>query len=235
MTDLTETNAGNAAEAPASAPSTVITIALKNGAGNVDVDTAKLPDDVYREALYQGLKALAERNMSKITKANIPDEATRKSEILAKAQANVEDMYSHTAAKPKVKITGAKPVKKASGKVMTEAMRIARGLVKDFMRQNKIKQSTVPASEITAAAKALIENDPSIITTAEANLAAAEAKPIKVDLGSIIKVDPKLVAKDEAAKAKKAAEKGTTLSAKQAGKVAPRARGSKPAPQATAH
>ena len=215
MTDLSEDIAG---EPPAS-PN--ITIALKNGAGTVEVDASKLPDAVYREALMQGLKVIAERAMSKITKEAYPDEAQRKAAIKAKAEANIEDMYQG-----KTKITGEAKVKKASGAVMTEAMRLARNLVKDAMKANKIKISTVKASEITAAAKQLLDADPSITATAEANLKAREATPIKIDISKLIHADPALVAKDEAKKA--AAKAAKPLSAKQAGKVAPRAKGAKP-------
>jgi hypothetical protein len=210
--------------AQAEVPSTKITFALKNGAGEVSVDTGLLPEGVYHEALMQGLKVIAERAMSKITKEAYPDEAQRKAAIKAKAEANIEDMYAG-----KTKITGEAKVKKASGAVMTEAMRLARNLVKDAMKANKIKISHVKASEITAAAKALLESDASILATAEANLKAREATPIKIDIKSLIHTDPTLVAKDEAKKAEAKASK--PLSAKQAGKVAPRAKGSKP----TAH
>jgi hypothetical protein len=220
----TDTTAG---EDQGTAPSTLVTVALKNAAGNIEIDTAKLPDDVYREALMQGLKVIAERGMSKITKANIPDEDERRKEIHAKALANVDDMYAG-----KIKITGAKAVKKASGAVMTEAMRIARNLVKDAMKANKIKISTVKASEITKVAKQLIDSDPSILKTAEENLKAREATPMKLDIKALIHVDPDLVAKEEAKKA--AAKSDKPLSAKQAGKVAPRAKGAKPAAQVNA-
>jgi len=208
-------------------PSTIITFALKNGAGNVDVETGTLPEAVYREALMQGLKVLAERGMSKLTKEAYPDEAERKAAIKAKAEANVQDMYAG-----KTKITGETKVKKASGAVMTEAMRLARNLVKDAMKANKIKISTVKASEITAAAKQLLDADPSILATAQANLEARSATPLKIDITKLIHADPELVAKDEAKKAKAKADK--PLSAKQAGKVAPRAKGSKPTAQASA-
>src|SRR5882757_6942183 len=153
----------------AATPSTLVAIALKNAAGIIEVDTAKLPDDVYREALMQGLKVIAERGMSKMTKEAYPVEDERKAAIKTKAEANVQDMYDG-----KVKITGAKTVKKASGAVMTEAMRLARNLIKDAMKANKIKISTVKASEITKAAKAYVETNPGIIATAEANLKARE-------------------------------------------------------------
>ena len=223
MTNVdTTTTAGE--EVGAVTPSTIVTFALKNGAGDVEVDTAKLPDDVYREALMQGLKVIAERGMSKMTKEAYSDDPTGQSRlaaIKAKAEANVQDMYDG-----KVKITGAKTVKKASGAVMTEAMRLARNLIKDAMKANKIKISTVKASEITKAAKAYIETNPGIIATAEANLKAREETPMTIDIKSLIKVDPELVAKDEAKKAKAKADK--PLSKAQAGRVAPRAKGAKP-------
>lgn len=215
MTDLSTDIAADAVV------SSNILIALKNGAGTVEVDTAQLPDAVYREALMQGLKVIAERAMSKITKEAYPDEAERKGAIRAKAEANIADMYAG-----KTKITGETKVKKASGAVMTEAMRLARNLVKDVMKANKIKISHVKASEITTAAKALLDSDASIIATAEANLKAREATPMKIDIAKLIHVDPELVRKDEA---KKAADKASKpMSAKQAGKVAPRAKGAKP-------
>ena len=220
MTDLATDMAAEAT----TVPSTIVKFALKNGAGEMEVDTALVPLEVYREALMQGFKQIAERGMSKITKANIPDEDKRKAEIKLKAEANIADMYAG-----KTKITGQPKAKKASGAVMTEAMRLARNLVKDAMKLNKIKISHVKASEITAAAKALIESDPSIVETAKANLEVREATPLKIDVTKLIHTDPELVRKDEAKKAKAKAEK--PLSAKQAGKVAPRAKGAKP----TAH
>lgn len=212
--------------APAATPSTIVAFALKNGAGEVEVDTAKLPDDVYREVLMQGLKVIAERNMSKLTKEAYPDEGQRKAAIYDRALENVQAMYDG-----KIKITGAAKVKKASGAVMTEAMRLARNLIKDAMKANKIKISTVKASEITKAAKAYIDGaqGPSLLATAEANLKAREETPMTLDIKSLIKVDPELVAKDEAKKAKAKADK--PLSKAQAGKVAPRAKGAKPSAQ----
>jgi hypothetical protein len=217
MTDL---NTEATADAPA--PSSLISFALKNGAGEVEVDTSKLPDAVYREALMQGLKAIAERGMSKLTKEAYPDEAERKAAIKTKAEANVQDMYAGD-----VKITGQVKAKKVGAAVMTEAMRLARNLVKDAMKAASIKISHVKASEITAKAKELLEIDPSILTTAEANLEARAQTPNSaISIAKLIKVDPALVAKAE----KKAAEAKANkpLSKTQASKVAPRVKAKKP-------
>lgn len=208
-------------------PSTIMAIAVTKSGNTVDVDTAKLPDDVYREALLQGLKVLINRGMSKITKEALSDDATRKAEADHKANANVEDLYTG-----KVKLTGVSSKKtKASGAVMTEARRLAKNLVKDAMKSAGMKISHVAASEITKAANALLDSDPSLITQAEANLAQREKTPVAIDIKSLIHEDPKLIAAAEAKKAKDKANK--PLSAKQAGKVAPRAK-AKPEAQVSA-
>lgn len=220
MTDLNDDIAANETTTEAG-PSSIVSFALKNGAGEVSVDTSRLSESVFREAVLQGLKVLAERAMSKITKAAYPDDAERKGAIRAKAEANIQDMYDG-----KIKITGQAAATKPKGAEMTEAMRLARNLVKDAMKAAKIKISTVKASEITNAAKILLGQDPSIFETAKANLAARAKSPITIDVKALIKVDPKLVAQAEAKAAAAKAEK--QLSAKQAGKVAPRAKGKKP-------
>ncbi len=223
MTDLSNVEVDTA-----ETPSTFITFPIKSGGGLVDVDTSKLPDHVYKEALMQGLKVLAERGMSSLTKAKLPNEAERKAAIKAKAEENIQEMYDG-----KTKITGETKAKPVNGAVMTEAMRLARNLVKDWMKSKKIKISTVKASQITESAKVMLNNDPSIIETAKANLAARANVPIKVDLSALIHADPELVRKADAKAAKAKADK--PLSAKQAGKTAPRAMGAKPKPGPQAH
>src|SRR3954465_13533630 len=116
MTNVDTDTTASTGAAEAGTPSTIVQVALKNAAGPIEVDTARLPDDVYREALMQGLKVIAERGMSKTRPEAYPDETERKGAIKAEAEANVQDMYE-----AKVKITGAKTVKKASGVFMTQA------------------------------------------------------------------------------------------------------------------
>jgi len=227
MSDLNATTDAGTEPTTTDDASTLMSIAVTKSGNLVDVDLSKLPDGVYREALLQGLKVLINRGMSKITKEALPDDATRKAEADHKANANVADLYAG-----KVKLTGTKAKSaKASGAIMTEARRLAKNLVKDAMKANGIKISHVAASEITKAANALLDADPSIIETATKNLADREATPVAIDIKALIKTDPKLV---EKAEAKKAADKANRpLSAKQAGKVAPRKKG-QTAPQASA-
>lgn len=221
-TDTTQATDG----ASTSTPSTIITVPVVKGKGTIDIDTSLLPDDVYREALLQGLKVLANRGTSKVTKTTYPKDTELQAKAMSVAEAQRTAMYEG-----KIKLTGgAKSASKVSGAEKTEAMRLARALVKDTLKAQKIKISHVAASDITAAAKLVLDQRPDILEQAKANLAARSAVPLGIDLSAVIKEDPKKVA---AAKAKTEKSKAEGLSAKQAGMVATRSKG-KPSQQ-TAH
>jgi hypothetical protein len=194
----------------------ILQIPITKAKGFIEVDTTTdLPDDVYAEALLQGLKVLLNRGASKITKETYPDEAELKAEAMTKAEEQLDMVKKGT-----IKFTGSSKKSKESGAVMTEARRLAKNIIKDEMKRNKIKISHVEPKEITAAANALLAEDPSIIETAKANLEARQATPVKIDIKSLIKESPKLVKAAEEKKAKAKAER--PLSKTQAAKVAPR-------------
>ncbi len=233
MSDVNEV--GAVADAPDTAPSGVVSIPITKVKGEaVDIDFNALPDDVYKEMLYLGAKEYINSvKMSKIgaglTKLEGAELSKAQAQVVAQAKANAEAMATgkdfkfHGASKSDTKVSGA---------VNTEAMRLAKNLVKDAMKKAGLKISHTPASEITAAAKEVLRSMPELIKTAEANLAARAETPIKgIDITKLVKADPELVAKAEKAKAAK--KKSAPLSAKQAGLVAPKA---KPKPAgATAH
>lgn len=199
-----------------------LSVQITKGKGSVEVDTdTDLPDEVYKEALLQGLKVLLNRGMSKITKETYSNPDELKAAAMAQAEKNVEAVKEG-----KIKFSSGTKAKKASGAVMTEARRLARNLVKDEMKRQGIKISHVEASEITKAANALLDEDPSIVETAKANLEAREAVPVKIDVKAI-PISQKKVAAAEKAKA----QKKETLSKTQAGKPKTRAKG-QPAAQA---
>lgn len=180
----------------------------------VTIDTDTIPADVYAEAMLQGLKVLANRGTSKITKAAYPKAEELLEAAVAKANEQVELIMTS-----KIKFTGQKKASGVSGAVRTEAMRLARNLVKDEMKRQGIKISHVEASEITKAAKELLDAMPELVETAKANIDARNAVPVATAINvKSIKTSAKKVA---AAEAKKAG----TLSAKQAGKVKTRAKG----------
>ncbi len=202
----------------------MLEIPVVKAKGSVQINLRELPDDVYQEALLQGLKVIVNRGTSKITKTTYPNEDELKAAALKKAEEQVTLCLTS-----KIKFTG-KKAKKVSGAVNTEAMKIARQMVKDAIKSGQLGESKrvshYAASEITKAAKALIEVDPSIIQLAEEEIARREEKGKTatgmLDIGKLISVDPKLVA---AASAKKAKGKDKPLSAKQAGMTAKRSKG----------
>lgn len=190
-----------------------------------EIDDERLPDDVYREALTLGLKVLVNRGTSKITKPLYEGDEQKMAEAaMKKAEEQVELIYTS-----KIKFTGQKKAKGASGAVMTEARRLAKNLVKDQIKAAGLKISHYEASEITKAANALLDSEtgPSIIEQAKANLAERDNIKPALDITGLIAPSAKKVA---AAEAKK---KDKPLSAKQAGKTAPRKKKA-PAVQPTA-
>lgn len=203
----------------------MIKIPVAKGESALEIDTDKLPQHVFEYAFALGMKALLNRGMTKVTKALMPDEDMRKAEAMVIAQKQLDAIYEG-----KVRMTGGVKVKAASGEVNTEAMRLARLAVKDTIKQNGGKVSHYDASEITKAAKELIASDDSYVEQAKTNIEARKtAKPkVVIDVAKIA-VSAKKVAEAEAKKvadkAKRDAAKANkpVLSAKQAGKVAPRA------------
>lgn len=193
----------------------VVNIAVVKGKGTVAIDTDALPDHVYQAALLIGLKDLANKGMSKITKTTYPVEEELKAAAMAKAEENAKAIIDGTIKLPGVKASGGK----VPGEVMTEARRLAKAIIKEQMKAAGLKVSHYPAKEITAAANALIESDASIIATATENIAQRKAAPkVEGTILATLKADPKLVAAAEAKKSK------DQLSAKQAGKTAPRSK-----------
>jgi len=218
MTDVTQ-GQGEVAE-----PKTIVNVPITKGKGTIAVTIEDIPADVWSEVILQGLKVIANRGASKITKETYPKAEELQSAAMSKADEQVQAMYDG-----KTKITGGKSASKVSGAIMTEARRLAKNMVKDAMKAAKIKISHVEASEITKAANALIADDPTIVEMAKTNLEARQAVPVKINVAAI-PVSDKLVAKANERKAK------DQLSAKQAGKTAKhKAKPKSGEAQATAH
>jgi hypothetical protein len=190
----------------------VFRVPVTKAKGFVEVDTGDLPDHVYKAIFAEGLKVFVNRGMTKITVKDLEGEHLEKAKAaaLAKAQENVENLKAG-----KVRITGGAKANKVSGKVMTEARRIAKALIKEELKRQKKKISHIEPKEITAAANALIEANPEIIEQAKAAIEAQEQEvsKLKIDISSI-KESEKLVARET--------KKAGTLSAAQAGKPAKR-------------
>lgn len=190
----------------------ILNIPITKAKRSIAVESNDLSAEVYEAALIEGLKVLLNRSMSKITTTGLEGDQLTAAQDAAFAK-GLENLENLKAGKIKKSRDASKP--KVAGLVMTEARRLAKEVVKNEIKAAGMKVSHVPASDITKAANALIEADPSFIAQAEANIAArAEVKIApSINIRDFVHEDPKKVKADEARK---------TLSAAKAGKVAPR-------------
>jgi hypothetical protein len=183
--------------------------------------------EAFLDILARGLKDALNSRMTKGIEAPSKLEGaaleSNKAAALAKAEENFKDLLDGKL----VKKSASKASAGVDRKVMSEAVRLAKEVVKNEIRKAGQRPSLVAAKDITAWAKQFVEEDPSYIEQAKLNLAEVEAKASKpiLDIKSKIKLDPKLVAKSEKVKA----ERKTQLSAKQASM--PAKRGAKVPPQ----
>lgn len=234
MTDVGDTSTITEAPADAVVANTYACPITKVKGETIEVNFDELPIEIYREMLRLGAKEYVNKvGMSKIgaglTKLEGTELKKAQDAVVAQAKKNVEAMTTGNG----FKYSGeSKSATKVSGAVNTEAMRLAKNIVKDLMKKAGLKISHTPASEITIAAKAVLASMPDLYKTAEANLEARAKTPSipGLDIKALVHADPELVAKAEKAKAAK--KKGGTISAKQAGMVAPK---KKPGAQPTAH
>lgn len=229
---MTDTTVANDATPPTEKK--IFTIEVRGKCGTVDVDPDDLPIDVYEYALKAGLEAIINKvGMSKIaagiTKLSGKAADDAKAKVLEQARKNVADLKNGT-------IKGLRSSTKRAGAVNTEALRLAKAMAKQVLRDNGYKISAFDAKELTAMAKEVLAGNPDIYKKAEANLAERAATPVKgFDLKKMLGAradSEELKAKPKAPPKKAKGEKGT-LSAKQAGMVAPRAKPAAGSP--TAH
>ena len=185
----------------------------------IEVETDQIVDTTVYEAIFlEGLKACLNSKMTKVgpvTKLEGKDLADAKATALEIAAKNLAALKDGS-----FKFPGAKAKTTAPRDVMNEAVRLAREVIRDQIRAHRITISHVPAKDITTAARKLVENNPSYIAKAEAELAKRKQVPTDtIDLSALgIHADPEKVAKAEASKAERNA-RAKTLSKTQAGKV----------------
>ena len=191
----------------------MLKVPVVKGKSYLEINTAELPDHVYREALLQGLKLLLNRGQTKLTKEAYPEPEDLKAKAMEVAGETLDNMYAG-----KIRIAGgAAKADKVPREVMTEARRIARNLVKEELKRSGVKVSYVESSEITKAANALLAADPDIVKQAQDEVEKRAQKKVKIDIASIPISQKKVKAAEERKKDK-------TLSAAKAGKVQTRGR-----------
>src|SRR6202035_3347651 len=178
MTDVT-VETGVEMSADELAASKIFEVKLKGYAGSVTINTDDLGNDVYRAIFQLGLDALyakangATKALAGITKLEGKALEDRKAEVKKAADKTTEQLVSGI-------IPGAK-APKASGAVNTEALRLAKNMVRDLIKSSGQKVGAYSAKELTAAAKVVFERNPHLVKLAEKNLAerATEAKGSK--------------------------------------------------------
>ncbi len=156
----------------------------------ISINLDALPPDVYTEILLQGCKTLVNRGMSDVTGPK-----TEKSKAIASdiAEKNVNAMYDG-----KVRLSTGVRTKVKTGAINTEAMRLARVLIRDTLKAAGEKVSHYSAKAITELAKEYLESEDGneLVAQAAENIKAREeqekASKAKIDI-SKIKPDPKLV------------------------------------------
>lgn len=197
----------------------ILNVPITKAGAALSVDTDALPEEAFRAVVEAGLKALLNLGMSKILTKGLEGDKLSEAQAaaLAKATENLDNLKAGKVKKGRATAKDANG-NKVSGPVMTEARRLAKEVVKNEIRAAGMKISHIEASVITKAANELIAADPSFITKATENLEARSQVKTSIDISALVHESPKLVAKAEKAKA----ERKTQLSAKQAGKVAPR-------------
>lgn len=212
----------------------LVPIAKAGKDGVLKVDIAEITDnDVYKAIILEGLKVYLNARQSKVPGPKAVQENPRLLEDYTNAEGKVilgahkqalaiaeENLNALKSGKVKAKKSSAKS--ELPREVQTEAMRIARAMVKDAIRAAKGYPSTYPASEITAMAKVFIQQKPEIVAQARENVAKTKSMEVgsAIDVLSIGKPDPKKLAEREAkAKAAAEAKANKPLSAKQAGKT----------------
>lgn len=160
----------------------------------VEVCWDDLPNDVCKEIMLQGMKTLLNRGMSKITDAK--KDAGAREAAMEQAKTNLTNLYEgkiRMSAGVRTKITGA---------VKTEAMRLARIIIKDQLKSLGKKVSLIKAKDISEAATKFLESErgEEVWTRAKANLEArakeeASTKDALQDILVGITEDKELTAK----------------------------------------
>lgn len=199
----------------------------------VNMGSEFISNEMFDEIIYRGLSDILNSGMSKITIKDLEGDQLTAAQDAAFAKA-AENLKALEASEIKAKGSrGKSKAVKLPAEVKTEALRLAKALVKDQIKADGEKISHYKASDITKWAKQILEADDSLYELAKSEIEKRKATPIKISLGKLTP-DAGLVKKAEAAAAKKKAEKKQTLSATQAG-IPARQKPKGKSGQATAH
>jgi hypothetical protein len=196
---------------------TILQIPVPKAKASITINTDDLHDDMFTYALFLGLKSILGRGMTDVKRENFATSDAYEAEALRIANTKKDELLAN-----ETRMVGLK-AGKTSGKntpLMAEMMRLAKIHAKSQAKATGLKLSSYSAAEWTRAAKVYIDADPDFWkATATDSLARTSVTPT-VGVDFVPQADPDLVAKNEAAKARKRAE----TAAKAAGKTATKAK-----------
>lgn len=177
----------------------------------VDSSEAGMSAEVYNAIFEIGLKHVVNLGMSGLYLRDFASPAEYEAAAWAIAEKQVEKIKSG-------KVTGvskSKAPSKRSGEY-TEALRLAKIVVKSDLKAAGTSVGRVKAADITAAAEAYIAADlETWLAVGRNSLAAVSAPKSTINVAELVKEDPKLKAKAEKAKAaSKAKPKAPAVAAK---------------------
>src|SRR5262249_10747652 len=142
---------------------------------------------LYQAALRIGFQQMANRGMTKgYSTTGLEGKALEemREKIRAKVQENIQSIYDD-----KVRVAGSKRAKSGvSRAVNTEAVRMAKEIIKVLLRKQKVKLSSIKSGNMTKAAQAYLDQHPEIMEQAKANVEAREkaAPTAEFDLSALI-------------------------------------------------
>lgn len=198
----------------------VVKATTKGAPASIEVCWDHLPGDVMKEAIVQGLKVIINRGAGPDSGANKATEEGRET-AMKLALANVQKLYEG-----KIRMTAASRTK-VSGALKTEAMRIARAIIRDAIKDSGAKISHYKPKAISEAAAKLLESERGKEVWAAAKKAleerAKEETGLKKEVSGLIaglQPDEELVKKAKA-KAKKAEVPADLIAGAAAKKGAP--------------
>lgn len=174
-----------------------IDVPISKGKGSIRVYVEDIPETMWIEAATRGLKDMFTTGLTKVTVKGLEGEELEKAqaEAMRIAEANKDKVLAGT-----FKISGRASSSKVSGKIMTEARRLAKAQVKAEIKLAGFKITHIPAKHITELANEYLasEDGAALIEQARENVEAIDRKASlkKFDVAKV-HVDPKLVAADQ--------------------------------------
>lgn len=140
----------------------------------LDVSWEDLPQNALEHVIYIGLRNILMDAHASITKDEYPDP----DHLMATAEALAERKLS-ALMKGEVRVAG---TRSRVDQVMAEAIRLATAMVKKGLQKAGKRLADYKPAELRAAAEKLVAKNPSLVTQAEANIAALAELDAEIEI-----------------------------------------------------